>query len=286
MCRMRLLLLVAGLAMSPALAIAEVVESGGLETDTRRQLGRARLSADQCGLSTPFNVLVDSGGVWLYRDNGVPREIFFHAGQLSVDAELWPVGGADAQRLRQLEVQAQQLMPQVAGLADEAIDLAFDALDSVVVGITGSQRKARNLTRQRQAARGYIERTLGRGRWDQAMFDDGFEDAISDAARSVSAGLTRSVLWQVLSGRGDAIDARMQRIEPELEQRMERRAEALEARAKALCPQLNALYALQQTLDFRYQGRPLPMFNPPSRDIAPALALNLAASDLLAPSRP
>src|SRR5690606_36190255 len=62
-----------------------------------------QLSSHQCGLSTPYNVQVDGGGVWLYRHDGVPKEIFFHDGTLSVDRQVQAVSDADARRLRMME---------------------------------------------------------------------------------------------------------------------------------------------------------------------------------------
>src|SRR5690606_14438074 len=53
-----------------------------------------KLSSQQCGLSTPYNVQVDGGGVWLYRHDGVPKEIFFHDGTLSVDRQVQAVSDA------------------------------------------------------------------------------------------------------------------------------------------------------------------------------------------------
>lgn len=217
------------------------------------------LDSQECGLSTPFNVLVDAGGVWLYREQGSPKEIFFHGGELSVDRKVRQVSAADAARLWQMEDQARQLMPQVAGLARGVVDVTFDALSTVVAQITGSRRKAGKVEGHRKDALDYIDGTLGKGRWDQEVFDEGFDKRVEDAAEQMATMLGRSALWQVMTGRGDAMDQRADRMDEAFDARMEARSDALEAQARALCPLVQSLYTLQSQLEFRDQGQPLRM---------------------------
>jgi len=140
------------------------------------------LSSRQCGVSTPYNVLVDSGGIWLRNREQLPAEIFFHDGELNIDRQPIPVSDADAQRLRQLEWGTRQLVPAVAGVAGEATDIAFDALGATVEIMTGSGRKAREVEGLRRDAHEYVGRTLGRGIWEQDLFGEQFEARIEQAA--------------------------------------------------------------------------------------------------------
>lgn len=220
---------------------------------------RAQLSSDRCSVSTPYNVLVDTGGVWLYRDSGVPREIFFHDGTLSVDRQVQAVGAADVARLRRLESGARTLMPQVTEVARESTQIAFDALGGVVDVMTGSARKVRQVDGFRADTLGYIERTLGTGRWDQEVFGDGFESRIEAAAERMTGSLGRSVMWQVVTGRAGRMDARAERMDAELDRRIEARSAALEVQVDALCAQVRELQALQAALVYRLDGQPLVM---------------------------
>lgn len=217
------------------------------------------LSSRQCGVSTPYNVLVDSGGIWLRNREQVPAEIFFHDGELNIDRQPIPVSDADAQRLRQLEWGTRQLVPAVAGVAGEATDIAFDALGATVEIMTGSRRKAREVEGLRKDAHDYVGRTLGRGIWEQDLFGTQFEARIEQAAESMSASLARGVLWTMLTGGSDRIEARAEKMEADLERRMDVRGQALEAQARSLCTQVLALDAIQQSLEVRYQGKPLAM---------------------------
>ncbi|MDR7193598.1 hypothetical protein J2W68_002335 [Luteimonas terrae] len=218
-----------------------------------------RLSSDQCEISTPYNVLVDTGGVWLYRDSGTPKEIFFHDGTLSVDRAVQTVSTADAARLRKLESGARTLMPQVTSVARESTDLAFDALAGVVEVMTGSARKVRQVERHRAATLGYIDTTLGTGRWDQDVFGEGFESRIEDAAERMTGSLGRSVMWQVFTGRAGRMDARAERMEADLDRKIEARSAALQAQADVLCTHVRELQSIQAALEYRLAGQRLVM---------------------------
>ncbi|MBB5886240.1 hypothetical protein GGR71_003323 [Xanthomonas sp. F1] len=230
----------------------------GDDSDGRKRDHRPQVSSRQCGLSTPFNVLADSGGIWLTRSDGEgPREIFFHAGELSVDHRVQQIGDADAQRLLEMERETRALMPQVTDLSHEVVDLSYDVLGSVVEMLTGSAGNARKIERLRTHANTYVDGTLGQGRWDQEAFDDRFEDYVETQAESFVSSITRHVLWQVVTGRADAIGERADRMDAALEARLEARSKGIERKAEALCARVTRLDQLQQALEYRYRGQPL-----------------------------
>lgn len=247
-----------------------------------------QVSSQQCGLGTAFNVLADSGGIWLYRDGGVPREIFFHGGELSVDHQMQQVSAADTARLWEMERQARALMPQVAGIAHDVVDIGYDALGGVIEVMTGSGSNARKVERLRHEANGYVDSTLGKGRWDQHAFEGNFERYVEDQAERFKGSIARHLLWQIVTGRTDGIDARADRMGDALDARLAAKSAAIEARAIALCTQVASLRALQDALEFRYQGQPLQLLTAiepdapdpgPDNDATPLAAAAAAAND-------
>lgn len=224
------------------------------------------LSSRQCGLSTPYNVQVDGGGVWLYRREGAPQEIFFHDGTLSVDHRVQAVSEADAQRLRRMEDQARALMPQVAGIARESAGITFDALSTVMRTMTGSERKARKVEHHREQALASIDASLGKGRWDQDGFGEAFEANVEQVAREMAGSIGRSALWAAFTGRADRLEERSDQVDREVDAMVEARTAALETQAQALCTQVAALRAQQDALEYRYHGAPLVMLEPDDDD--------------------
>ncbi len=104
----------------------------------------------------------------------------------------------------------------------------------------------------------------------------------------LAGSLTRSVLWTVVTGRTDALKRRSAQLDARMDQQLRARSEVLETQAKALCTQVQALYALQQALDYRFDGKPLQLLEvtrpetphtlPPGQDDAPASGSVIAAA--------
>jgi len=225
------------------------------------------LSSQECGLSTPYNVQVDGGGVWLYRHDGSPKEIFFHDGTLSVDHKVQSIGDADAQRLRLMEDDARTLMPEVAGIARESIGITFDALAGVMRTMTESERKARKVERYRDRALDHIDDSLGKGRWDQDVFGEAFEANVEQVVEEVTGSITRSALWAAFTGRADSMEERADRTDQEVDRLVEARSVALEGQARALCSRVAVLRKLQDALEYRYEGAPLVMLEPSATSV-------------------
>ncbi|WMJ71285.1 DUF2884 family protein [Stenotrophomonas sp. 24(2023)] len=232
-----------GLLLATAIAPARAAEAPTLRSDA-------------CGIRTDYDVLVDSGGIWLRHGPQAPHEVAFHDGVLSLDGTIVPVSDADAVRLRQLEAGGRQLMPAATALAHEVSGMTFEVFNGVYEMLTGTanSRKIRKLRRQADA---WIDGSLGRGYWEQDTFGEGFDQHVEAMAESLAGSMARSVMWQVVTGRAGAIEKRAERKDKELDQRLEALGPQLEARARALCPLVQALADTQDALEVRYQGQPL-----------------------------
>ncbi|WP_313415050.1 DUF2884 family protein [Stenotrophomonas sp.] len=217
------------------------------------------LRSDQCGIHTDYDVLVDSGGIWLRHGPQAPHEVVFHDGELSLDGAMVTVNAADAARLRQMEAGARQLMPAATALAHEVSGVTFDALDAAFEAITGKarNRQMRVMRVMRGEMQTWIDASLGRGYWEQQTFGDGFDAHIDQMAETMAGSMTRSVLWQVFTGRAGAMERRADRLDAEVDRRMEARSQQLEAKAMALCPLVQSLADTHDALEVRYQGQPL-----------------------------
>lgn len=239
------------LALLPILLLASCA--------VRAETAGPALSSRQCEVGTSYDVLADGGGIWLRRKQGAPREIFFHGGELNVDRQPAPVSAADAQHLRELEQHTRALMPAVTGIAHSVVDITFDALGGVVHVLSGSARQQRKVEQLRSGALAQVDGSLGRGRWEQQLFDARFQASVDAAAEDLAGSLTRSVLWTVMTGRAGQLERRGAALDAQLERTMQQRSQALEAQAQAVCVQAQALYAIQQALEYRIDGQRLQM---------------------------
>lgn len=247
----------------PGLLIILVLLACGI---AQAEPARPQLSSRQCDYSTPYDLRVADDGVWLQRDGASPRQVHIHDGGISIDDHAQVVSRDDEQRLRRIESMTRDLVPAVAGIAREAVDIAFDALAGVVQVMSGSKSKARDVERYRRLALAQVDESLGKGRWDQRRFNAEFEANMERAAEDMASSLTRGVLWTVFTGRAAELERRSDAMEKEMDARMEARSQSLEKRARSLCGQVTALHELQQELELRYDGQPLRLLEPSPRD--------------------
>ncbi|OCG81013.1 DUF2884 family protein, partial [Xanthomonas euvesicatoria] len=91
------------------------------------------------------------------------------------------------------------------------------------------------------------------------VFDERFEAKVEHAAEALAGSLTRSMMWTVMSGRAAQLERRGEQLDAQMQQQMQGRSDALQAQARTLCVQAQALYAVQQALEYRFNGERLQM---------------------------
>lgn len=218
-----------------------------------------------CGYSTPYDVQVMSNGIGFHRNDGRPTDVFMHDGHLRVDGRDVAVNSDDAARLRDYEQQVRQLLPEVAGIAREGVDIGFAAMRTVMMTFADNDderhRMIGRLDDSHKLALARIDESLGRGEWKS----NDMEEVVGRSVESSVSDLVSTVAGQAVTAAlsGDeakvaALEARADSLDKSIDREVNKRADALDKRADALCPRLSSLDALQRQFQFRLQdGSPL-----------------------------
>lgn len=223
-------------------------------------------STDTCrsDYSTPYDVDVTNAGLSFHRKEGKPAEVFLHDGSLRVDGRPVVVSDADAVALRRYEDGVRKLMPQVATIAREGIQLGFSAMTTVTLSFAdGDQRAAmlEKLKRKQAQALREVDEGLGAGHWSGDRMEETIGGSISDTVGELVGSVTSSAVTAALSGDASkvaALQARAESLEKSLDGEMDKRSKALEKRTDQICPQLNDLADLQRGWSVRQpDGKPL-----------------------------
>jgi hypothetical protein len=169
-----------------------------------------------------------------------------------------PVSAEDAERIRRYEEEVRQIVPEVAGIAREGVDIGFSAMTSVTAAFSESgQDRARlveKLNRKHAEALRKIDAGIGAGHWTQHDTEDLVEDSVADSVSELVGAVTASAVSAALSGdqaKVASLQARADSLNGALEREVNARADKLGARVKALCPRLARLDSLQQQWQFR-----------------------------------
>jgi hypothetical protein len=212
----------------------------------------------ECNYNSDYDVQVRPGGITFTRSGDHASDVFMHDGQLRVDGRVMKVSRDDARRLGDYEQQVRDLVPVIASIARDGIDMGYTALTTVVATLDDSSddrtRILQSLHDRRIEALQQVDGTLGRGMWragdEDELFNSNLEHTVSDVVGSITA----KAVSDALSGdstRLAALQARASALNATLDQAIELPATKLGQRAAALCPGLNALNQLQQQFQFR-----------------------------------
>jgi hypothetical protein len=231
--------------------------------------GHARtvgFSTDTCDhdYSTPYDVDVTTAGLSFHRTDGVPAKIFLHDGALRVDGKEVAVSRADAEALRRYEDGVRQLVPQVAAIAREGVQMGFSAMTSVTLTFADGDQRAsmlEKLKRKQAQALREIDEGIGAGHWSSDRMTETVAGSVSDSIGELVGSVTSSAVTAALSGDSSkvaALQARADSLDKTMDREMDKRSEALEAKTKTLCPRLNDLAELQRGWKVRLDnGKPL-----------------------------
>jgi hypothetical protein len=225
-----------------------------------------RFSTDTCkqDYSTPYDVDMTDSGLSFHRTDGVPARIFLHDGSLRVDGKDVTVSRTDADALRRYEDGVRRLMPQIASIAREGVEIGFSAMTSVTLTFADGDQRARMLEKlkgkQAQALR-EIDEGIGSGHWSANRMTETVAGSVSDSVGELVGSATSAAVTAALSGDSAKIAALQERAESldkTMDREMDKRSKGLEARANAICPQLNDLADLQRGWHVRLaDGKPL-----------------------------
>lgn len=237
----------------------------GVALGAQAQAHDLHIHGDRCSFTTDYDVRVNDAGIAFSRDDGTPAKVFMHDGQLRVDGRAVTVNAADAARLRDYEGTVRSLLPEVAGIAREGLDIGFSALTTVATTFAeDGDERARllaRLNRNHAQALSRIDAGLGSGVWGRHDMQDALGDSVEGAVSELVSTVTAGAVKAALSGdqtRIAALEARADSLEKTIDREVDARADRLEVRARAMCPRLAALDQLQQQLEFRLpDGSPL-----------------------------
>ena len=196
---------------------------------------------------------------FVFRQDTAPHEIGIGGGRLFIDGNEVKVSDADHARLREMEGQFHALVPEVQQVATEAMDIAFTALTEVARELSSDpgQTVASLEASHRQAMARMRSTPLAL--FDQDAMAGVVQPILRDYLPEIIGGAVRTAIKAAFTvGKDGDLQARMDRMQHELDTRVDARAKALEPLAARMCTRLQRIDALDDALDVRSaDGKPL-----------------------------
>lgn len=213
---------------------------------------------------TLYDVDVTPAGLSFHRDTGTPSRIFVHDGALKVDGRDVSVSAADAAALRRYEDGVRRLLPEVAAVAREGIDIGYSAMTTVTMTFAEAEQRdalLAKLRRKQAEALRSVDQGVGAGHWSSDRMTGLMADSVSDSVGELVGSVTSSAVTAALSGdtaKVASLQARAASLDKALNSEMDKRSKDLEKRSNGICPRLNDLAELQRGWRVRLaDGSPL-----------------------------
>ncbi len=211
-----------------------------------------------CDVGTNYNVRMVRRA-FVFSQDQAPREIGIGGGRLFIDGHEVTISDADHVRFAQMEREMHALAPELQKVATEAVDIAFTALTEVARELsTDPGQTVATLEASHRRAVAKMRRT------PLALFDEDamkgvVEPILRDYLPEIIGGAVRTAIKAAFTvGKDGDLQARMARMEHELDTRVNARAKALEPLAESVCTRLRRIDVLDNGLEVRTaDGKPL-----------------------------
>lgn len=209
-----------------------------------------------CDVGTAWNVSPYRTAFLFTREGSSPREVGVGGGRLFVDGKEVTLGAADRERIAALELEMRALVPELHKVALEAVDIAYTALTEVARALSSTPEKTvAELERGRRQSLAEIERA------PMAAFNSDAIEAIVEPIigrfiPDIVGGAVRTALKAAFSGEAEReqMQSKMERMERELDVRVDKRAKALEPLAERMCARLRRMDKLDDAIEWRPAG--------------------------------
>ena len=213
-----------------------------------------------CNAGSDWSVSSYRSAFLFTRDASPGREVGIGGGRLFVDGREVTLGSEDQRRIAGLESELRELAPELHDIGREAVDIAFTALVEVARGLSSTPNETiADLQQSRRRALADIDRdplALFNGDAMAGIIEPIVEKFVPD----IVGGAVGSALKAAFSGdaKRQEFQARMDRMEHEIDTRVDARAKALEPLADRMCQRLVRMDALDDALEVRLSdGKPL-----------------------------
>jgi len=208
---------------------------------------------DGCNIRSDYSVQIYRRAFLFTHDSRTPSEVGIGGGRLFIDGREVTLTDADHLRLRHMEREMHLLVPEMRKVAVEAVDIAFTALTEVARGLSNDpETTVSRLSAAHKRIRGEMSAK------PLAVFN---EDAMAGVVKpiitqfvpDIVGGAISSALKAAFGGEEKAqeFEARMERMERELDSKVEARADALEPLADAMCKRLRRIDELDDEIEYR-----------------------------------
>ena len=215
-----------------------------------------RVNGHKCDVHSDWSVRPHRLAFVFAQEGHQPGEVGIGGGRLFIDGKEQKLSAADHARLSRMEAEMHAMLPQLRKVVVEAVDIAFAALTEVARGLAADpQRSVADLEKARARLRSQLE-NKPLAALDGDAIGRTIGPILGEFIPQIIGGAVSNAISAAFGGekKTQEFEQRMQRMEKELDAKVERRARELEPLAEALCGHLQAMDRIDDELEYRLPG--------------------------------
>lgn len=213
-----------------------------------------------CGLDSKYDVSLDSSRLLFERSGQNPAKVEMRRGHLYIDGREIALSDADSARVAKYEATVRALVPQAKAIARDAVDIAFTAVGEVAVAFSGDANASTTRSRMNDVRRGLLDRidaSFYQRPWQEDEFEHVVESTMKELMPIIIGEVAGKAIAMALSGDekgASELEERAEKLERDIERRIDTQTQQLAARAAALCPMVAELGSIELSMDLRLDG--------------------------------
>jgi hypothetical protein len=231
--------------------------------------GSMNINGHQCSVDTDWSVRMHRRAFVFSREGKDPAEVGIGGGRLFIDGKEQKLSAADHARLSRIEQEMTDSLPLLQDIVVEAVDIAFYALTEVARGLASDPKAT---IAELQSAQVKVRAEM-QSKPLAAFGGDEIgriiEPVVEDFVPNIVGGAVSGALGAAFGGekKANEFEARMNRMEQELDRNVEARAKLLEPKAEEMCERMKSIDQIDNQMEYRLpDGEPLELLRVGQRD--------------------
>jgi hypothetical protein len=228
--------------------------------------GNAAARDINCDVESDYELHVTPRSLIMTREQGTPEAVLMRQGRLFVDGKWVALNAADSERIAQYERETRAVLPLARQIGRDAAEIAFTVLGEVASGFSSDPATTRaELAKARNRLDARLARSISANHFNSDHLGEGIGRTVAELLPSLVGDIVGGAVSAALTG-DTARLRRIERIDQDIEARVDPRARALERRAEALCQHMQALDEIDDALEYRLpDGRALDLLDAKAR---------------------